>query len=295
MGLNCALTFDFDAMSVWLGSFKSRNPSTISRGEFGAVAVPRILDLLRRHEIPATFCIPGHTALAYPDLVRRIAGEGHEIAHHGWVHENPADFDEAGERANLERGFEALHKAAGVRPAGYRSPSWDFSERTIKLLVEFGFRYDSSLMGSDFTPYYARVDDRFDQSLPYVFGPNVDLVELPVSWILDDFPHFEHVVGDNTGLAPASGVEQIWRDEFHYALQNVPDGLYSLTMHPQVIGRGYRLMMLERLIETFKSAGGVRFTTLGDYAAAWRSANPLAQWARSGAAQAQTACGRGNA
>src|SRR5688572_9986593 len=108
MTLSCALTFDFDAMSVWLGSYHSRNPSMISRGEFCAIAVPRILDLLKTHGIQATFCIPGHTALAYPDLVRRIDGEGHEIAHHGWVHENPADFDEAGERNNIERGLEAL-------------------------------------------------------------------------------------------------------------------------------------------------------------------------------------------
>ena len=166
MTLSCALTFDFDATSVWIGSFGSRNPSTLSRGEFGAVAVPRILALLKAHDIPATFCIPGHTAYAYPDLVRRIADEGHEIAHHGWVHENPAAFDEAGERANLERGFEALHKVARVTPTGYRSPAWDFSERTVRLLVEFGFRYDSSLMGQDFTPYDARAEDRFDQVSP---------------------------------------------------------------------------------------------------------------------------------
>ena len=123
-------------------------------------------------------------------------------------------------------------------------------------------------------------------------GPNVDLVELPVSWILDDFPYFEHVVGDNTGLAPASQVAEIWRGEFHYALRNVPGGLYSLTMHPQVIGRGHRLMMLDGLITEFKAAGDVTFTTLGAYAEAWRRANPLADWVRSDAPQAQYACGR---
>lgn len=81
----------------------------------------------------------------------------------------------------------------------------------MRLLVEFGFRHDSSLMGSDFTPYYARTGDHFDRTSPYRFGTNVDLVERPVSWILDDFPHFEHVVGDNAGLAPASRVEEVWR------------------------------------------------------------------------------------
>jgi len=292
MALSCALTFDFDAMSVWLGSYKSRNPSMISRGEFGAVAVPRILDLLKKHGLPATFCIPGHTALAYPDLVNRIAGEGHEIAHHGWVHENPADFDEASERANIERGLEALRKAAGVTPRGYRSPSWDFSDRTIQILLDYGFLYDSSLMGSDFTPYYARISDAYDNTSAYRFGPNVDLVELPVTWLLDDFPHFEFVDKDTYGLSAASMVQEIWSDEFAYARQNLPGGLFSLTMHPQVIGRGYRLMMLERLIEMFRGHGDVIFTTLGSYASAWRAANPLADWLKSGAPQAQFACGR---
>lgn len=291
MSLSCALTFDFDAFSVWIGSYKSRNPSTVSRGELGAVAVPRILALLERHRLPATFCIPGHTALAYPDLVKRIRDGGHEIAHHGWVHENPADFDEAGERANLERGLEALQRVAGVTPHGYRSPAWDVSERTVPLLLEYGFRYDSSLMGGDFLPYYARQGDRFDAVSPYRFGRNVDLVELPVSWLLDDFPHFEHAE-DNPGLAAPSKVEEIWAAEFAWAAENVTGGLFNLTLHPQVIGRGHRLAMLERLIGRFAATPGVRFVTLGGYAAAWREDNPLEAWCRSGAPQAQGACGR---
>lgn len=292
MTLSCGLTFDFDAMSVWLGSYKSRNPSMISRGEFGAIAVPRILDLLKKHDVPATFCIPGHTALAYPDIVRRVHDEGHEIAHHGWVHENPADFDEAEERGNLDRGLEALQKAAGVTPKGYRSPSWDFSTRTIGLLLEYGFTYDSSLMGADFIPYYARKDDSFDSLTPYKFGPNVDIVELPVTWLMDDFPHFEFVDNDTFGLSAPSKVAEIWTAEFDYALNNVPGGLYSITMHPQVIGRGHRLMMLERLIEDFKSRDGVTFTRMIDYAEAWRAANPLDVWAASGAPQATSGAGR---
>lgn len=287
MSLACALTFDFDAMSVWIGSYKSRNPSMVSRGEMCAVAIPRIMALLEKHAIRATFCIPGHTALAYPDLVRRIHGEGHEIAHHGWVHENPADFDTGGERQNIERGLEALQRAAGVKPKGYRSPSWDFSVNTIEILLDYGFVYDSSLMGGDFLPYYARMGDKFDGSSPYVFGPNVDLVELPVTWILDDFPHFEYADKDTNSLSAPSKVEEIWRSEFDYARENAEGGLFSLTMHPQVIGRGHRLMMLERLIDYYKSFPGVKFTTMIDFAEAWRKANPLEAWCRSGAIQAR--------
>jgi peptidoglycan/xylan/chitin deacetylase (PgdA/CDA1 family) len=287
MAIGCALTFDFDAMSVWVGSYKTRNPSMVSRGEFCAVAIPRILDLLARHKIPGTFCVPGHTALAYPDLIKRINAEGHEIAHHGWVHENPADFDEAGERRNMELGLEALQKAAGVRPKGYRSPSWDFSTNTIKILLDYGFSYDSSLMGGDFIPYYARMGDKYDDKSPYVFGPNVDLVELPITWLLDDFPHFEFVDKDTYGLSAASKVEEIWKDEFDYARLNAPGGLFNLTMHPQVIGRGYRMMMLERLINHYKSFSDVKFTTLIDYVKDWRAKNPLVKWRDSGAIHAQ--------
>jgi peptidoglycan/xylan/chitin deacetylase (PgdA/CDA1 family) len=287
MAIGCALTFDFDAMSVWVGSYKTRNPSMVSRGEFCAVAIPRILDLLAKHKIPGTFCVPGHTALAYPDLIKRINAEGHEIAHHGWVHENPADFDEAGERRNMELGLEALQKAAGVRPKGYRSPSWDFSTNTIKILLDYGFSYDSSLMGGDFIPYYARMGDKYDDKSPYVFGPNVDLVELPITWLLDDFPHFEFVDKDTYGLSAASKVEEIWKDEFDYARLNAPGGLFNLTMHPQVIGRGYRMMMLERLINHYKSFSDVKFTTLIDYVKDWRAKNPLVKWRDSGAIHAQ--------
>lgn len=102
--LSCCITFDFDGMSSWIGSAKSNNPSMISRGQFGAVAIPRILDLLDRYQIRSSFAVPGHTAYAYPRLVAEIHDRGHELVHHGWVHENPADFDEAGERSGLEVG-----------------------------------------------------------------------------------------------------------------------------------------------------------------------------------------------
>lgn len=242
--------------------------------------------MLRKHNVPGSFCIPGHTALAYPGLVKRIHDEGREIAHHGWVHENPTDFDEAGEREVHEHGLKALKRVAGVTPRGYRSPSWDFSENALKILLDYGFLYDSSLMGSDFLPYFPRVGDQFNDNSPYVFGTNVDLVELPVTWFLDDYPHFEFS-SDTQGLSAPSKTEEIWRDEFDYGWKNVPGGLFNLTMHPQVIGRGHRMMMLERLIEYYKSKPGVTFTPLGDYAAKWRDANPLAMWRRSGAIHAQ--------
>jgi peptidoglycan/xylan/chitin deacetylase (PgdA/CDA1 family) len=278
--LSCCLTFDFDAMSAWIGSFQSENPSMISRGEFGAVVgLPRILDLLTKHGIRATFCVPGHTAHAYPGLVRRIYDEGHELVHHGWVHENPANFDREGERKNLELGLEVLERSAGVRPKGYRSPAWDFSRNTVDLLIEYGFEYDSSCMGNDFYPYYLRKGDEWSTTEPYSFGEPCELIEVPVTWGLDDFPVSEYVPGQNTGLMSPSAVEEIWRGDFEYAHAYCPGGVYDLTMHPQVIGRGHRMLMLERLIDRFSSYDGVVFESLGDYVGRWRAENPLDRWA----------------
>jgi peptidoglycan-N-acetylglucosamine deacetylase len=277
--LSVCLSFDFDAMSVWIAS--TDNPATISRGEFGAVAVPRILELLARHGAHATFFVPGHTALAYPDLVREIRDGGHEIGHHGWVHENPAELDLAGERAVFERGLEALDEAAGVRPVGHRSPAANFSANTIDVLLEYGMLYDSSCSGSDFTPYYLRQGDRWSKTTPYVFGESRDLVEMPFSWILDDFPHFEFEAGWSTEQSPPSAVREIWQGEFDYAYSQCAGGVFVLTMHPQVIGRGHRLTMLESFVEDMAGREGVVFEPLFRYAERWREANPVGSWQRS--------------
>jgi peptidoglycan-N-acetylglucosamine deacetylase len=268
------LTFDFDALSLWLGSMGATSPSMISRGEFGVVGAERILRLLDRHDLPATFFVTGHTAETYPHSVRAIAAAGHEIGHHGYLHENPVALSsEEEERRVLERGFEALDRAVGVRPVGYRSPAWDNSPYTIDLLLEHGFRYESSLMGSDFEPYWCRTGDVIQPDGPYLFGDPVDLVEMPVSWLLDDFPHFEYLrVGSRVypGLSAPSKVEEIWRDEFDYMCREVPGGVFTLTMHPQVIGRGHRMLMLERLIEHMRARESIRFTTLAEAADAFR-------------------------
>jgi peptidoglycan/xylan/chitin deacetylase (PgdA/CDA1 family) len=275
--LTVCLTFDVDGLSAWIGSHKSRNPSMISRGEFTVVATPRVLQLLRKYDIAATFCVPGHTVCAFPDLVRMIRDGGHEIAHHGWVHENPANFDREGEHRNLKLGLEAL-ATVEVRPVGYRSPAWNFSENTIDLLQDFGFEYDSSCMGHDFHPYYLRNGDQWSLDAPYQFGQTTELLELPVTWGLDDYPVFEHVPGGNPGNYAPSAVEEVWWSEFDYAYKNSQGGLYTLTMHPEFIGRGHRITLLERLIQRFKACDGVSFATLGDYAKVWRAKNPLEQW-----------------
>ncbi|MEA2594526.1 MAG: peptidoglycan-N-acetylglucosamine deacetylase [Thermomicrobiales bacterium] len=273
-GATVSLTFDFDAISIWIGPFAATSPSMISRGEFGVVGVERILQLLEQRGIRATFFVTGHTAETYPESLRAIVAAGHEVGHHGYLHENPCAL-ESREREEqvLLRGLEALDKVAGVRPVGYRSPAWDNSPYTIELLLKHGFRYESSLMGKDFEPHWCRLGDVIQADGPYLFGQPVDLVELPVSWILDDWPHFEYLsLGGriSPGLSAPSKVEEIWRGEFDFMYRDVPGGLYTLTMHPQVIGRGHRLLMLERLVDYMAGHEEVRFTTLGEAAEGFR-------------------------
>jgi peptidoglycan/xylan/chitin deacetylase (PgdA/CDA1 family) len=207
-----------------------------------------------------------------------VVADGHEVGHHGYCHENPKAQSEEEERATLERGSELIRKLAGQAPRGYRAPAGSFSRRTVALLAERGFRYDSSLLGDAFTPYYCRVGDEAAADRPYVFGEPVDLVELPFSWNLDDFPAFEFTAtrhGTNPGLADPERVFNIWRGEFAYLYERLGVGVYVLTMHPQTIGRGHRMLMLERLLDHIAGHSGVRFETMGVYADRWRREHPL--------------------
>ena len=278
--LSVCLTFDFDALSPWAFEMAGGNMAALSRGEFGAVAVPRILALLERRGVPATFFVPGHTALAYPELVREIRDAGHELGHHGWVHEPLSQLDSDRERELLRLGLDALDRVAGVRPLGYRAPSVDVSASTVDILVEHGFLYDASFSGSDFEPYYLRSGDAFPPDAEYEFGVSVDLVGIPFSWLLSDFQYFEFVPGVTVRQDAPSTVHEIWLGELEWAYANVPGGVFDLCMHPQAIGRGPRLAIVERLIDVASTLDGVVFERLGDYAARWRSEHPLAEWLR---------------
>jgi len=273
--ISVCLSFDFDAMSVWLGSLNATSPSALSRGEFGAVATVRLLDMLARWEIKSTWFIPGHTIDTYPDLVRRVADAGHEIGHHNYCHENPIALSLEEERRVLDRGTETIRRITGKPPEGFRSPAWDLSPHSLGLLLERGFLYDSSLMGNDYTPYYCRVGDIPAKDGPYVFGREVEMVELPVTWGLDDFPAFEWLYGVNQGLSSPSQVYERWAGDFDYLGEFVGEGVYCLTMHPQVIGRGHRLLMLNRLVEHMKERAGVSFRTMAEVAREWKRKHPL--------------------
>ena len=251
------LTFDFDAISAWL--YRDMNsPTPISRGEFGPVAAPRILALLQKYDIKATWFTPGHTIDTYPEICARIHAEGHEIGHHGYLHEPPAQLTREQEEAILLRGCDCIARLTGQPARGYRSPAWDLSPHTIELLLKHGFLYDSSMMAHDHHPYYARVGDEFPKDGPALFGSPSALIEMPISWSLDDFPHFEFRVtpsGILPGLQRADDVLANWLDDFHYMAQTERWGVLTYTFHPQVIGRGHRMLMLEKLIQSLRDLG----------------------------------------
>ena len=241
------LTFDFDASSVWMSSFGKTSPAYMSRGEYGAcVAVPRILDLLDKYGLKTTFFVPGHTLETFPEAVQEILARGHEIGHHGYVHEDPTDLTADEEERILARGLESLDKL-GVKPLGYRSPGFDFSANTLALLEKYGFAYDSSLMGNDFYPYHpAPVRVNFDKANDY--GPPSPVVEFPLSWYLDDFPHAEFVQF-RTGMKPQSQIFEIWKTSLDYGLSCEQNALMDVAMHPQVSGRPHMIVMLEEFIQ----------------------------------------------
>jgi len=262
-----ALTFDFDALSVWFG-YPNTTPAMLARGEYGArVGVPRVLDLLRIHQLPATFFIPGHTIDSFPHAVASILEAGHEVAHHSYAHVDPSTQTLKEERRDLERALDALRRI-GVQPLGYRSPSADMSPATLGLLETYDFRYDSSLMADDFRPYRPRIGDRVTQQEPLVPGRLARLWELPMAFEFDDWVHFQFNFNPyRNGTSAPSKVLEIWAAELDWMHTNVDGGILTVTMHPQVIGRGHRIAMLTQFIAHCRQYHDVTFARLGDVVA----------------------------
>ena len=249
--------FDFDAMSGFI-SRGLTSPTPISRGEFGPVAVPRILDLLKKYKVRATWFVPGHTLETYPVECRKIFDAGHEIGHHGWTHRPPNDMTREQEEGGLVRANEQIKKLTGRNARGYRSPSWDLSPHSVELMLKHGFFYESSMMGNDHRPYRIRQGDVIELEKPAVFGKETKLIEMPVSWSLDDYPHFEFLRTKATilqGLMNADAVLGNWIADFRYMKGLTDWGILNYTFHPFVIGRGHRMMVLETLLRTLAEEG----------------------------------------
>jgi peptidoglycan-N-acetylglucosamine deacetylase len=247
-----SLTFDIDNELLARGN---PLPVPLSQGEYGATtALPRILAMLERQAIPATFFVPAVAAMLDANMIPAIIkAQRHEIGVHGWIHENLASIgDRAVEQRLLTQSVEYLTKASGRRPVGFRAPSWVFSPHTLGLILDAGFLYDSSLMAMD-EPYEVLAD-----------GKATGLVELPIEWILDDYPYFS---GNASGSLPSpEAVFQVYKDEFDVAYDERT--MVVITLHPHVSGHRSRLAQLDRLVTYMKSKPGVWFATLEQIARA---------------------------
>jgi peptidoglycan/xylan/chitin deacetylase (PgdA/CDA1 family) len=260
-GAKCAvaLSFDSDHDSSELRD-GGRSVGRLSWGQYGnRVGVPRILDLLRKYDAPATFYVPAVVALLYPDEQKRIVSSGHEIGIHGWIHELNSLLKGEDERELMFRSADALEKITGIRPVGIRTPSWDFSPETMKIIIDLGLAYDSSLMADE--DCYELLSD----------GQQTGIVELPVEWVRDDAVYF--MMNRFQGLrpyTPPSDVLDIFRRELDAAYAE--GGIFQLTMHPHIIGYRSRIWILEEILSHARGLGDVWFATHADVAR-WASEN----------------------
>ena len=272
-----------------IGSYGGgESPSDIQRGVFASeVGNIRLLNLFRKYKLKTSFFIPGHSIESFPDVVKRIAAEGHEIGAHGYTHENPIAMTPTQEEAILVKSIELIEKFSGKKPRGYVAPWWEMSNSTAALLLKYGFKYDHSQGYRDFQPFYARVGDSWtvidyskraeEWMRPMVHGKEIDLVEIGANWYVDDLPPmlFMKKVPNSHGFVNPRDIEQLWRDQFDWVYREMDYGVFPMTIHPDVSGRPHVILMLERLIEHINRHDGVRWLTFEEMAEDFRRRYPF--------------------
>lgn len=239
------LSFDVDNESYLLAAGQT-SPTTLSAADFGAeTGLPRILDLLDRHQVPASFFIPAVSALLHPEMIPAIMKSGrHEIGVHGWIHESPPTIDNAAEEGRLlNKAIDFLTNATGKRPVGYRAPGWAFSRHTLGLIRNAGFLYDSSLQAMD-EPYEILSN-----------GEPTGMVELAIDWTLTETPY----LGRGGTMPSPELLYQLYQEEFDGAYQDRT--MFVLTLHPHVTGHRAPIQHLDKLITYMQSKPGVWFAT----------------------------------
>lgn len=280
---------DVDAVAGWIGTYGGQDsPADIQRGVFaGEVGIPRLVRLLDKLSVPATFFTPGHSIESFPKEMSMVAGAGHEIGAHGYTHENPTALTREQEREILERSIELIEKLSGKAPVGYIAPWLELSLNTVDLLVEYGFSYDHTQQYRDFVPFYARTGDQWhniDYSKaaaswmkPYQRGSEVDLVVIPPNWYLSDFTPMVFIkeMANSHGWVSPRSIEQDWRDQFDWVYEQYDYAVFPLNCHPDASGRPQIAAMLERFIRYANAHEGVRWATFQEVAADFRVRFPF--------------------
>jgi peptidoglycan/xylan/chitin deacetylase (PgdA/CDA1 family) len=255
------LTYDMDGDSSWI-SRGLDEPVARSAGRFEVnVGTPCILELMKWFGLKSTFFTPGWIAEQYPRMVEAVVKGGHDIGLHGYLHEPPPGLSEEQEREIIRRGSAALEVLTGKRPVGYRSPIWQFSPNTVRLLHEAGFQYTSDFMDA-LLPTYNEVS-----------GSKIDMINLPGSWVLDDAVYFQFHITIRTAMRRAADVLEIYKEEFRAI--HACGGLYTLVMHPQLSGRPSRVLMMKEFMDFVKGFEGVWLPSPQEVVDYWRSENPL--------------------
>jgi peptidoglycan/xylan/chitin deacetylase (PgdA/CDA1 family) len=258
-GARCAacFSFDMDAESLLHLYHRDKAPDMIALSSalrYGPlVAVPRLIEIWQRYDIRQTVFVPGWCAETYPGAVEALAAAGHEIGHHGYLHEKPNTLSPDDEEAVLVRGLDAIRRVTGRKPVGYRAPSYAFSAKTLDLLIEHGFTYDASLMGDD---------------VPYLISNGTrSLVELPSDYALDDWPQYVSLreFGHQLPIQAPEEAFKVFRAEFEAAWNH--GGLWISVWHPFVSGRLARAEAMVRLLDDMMAKGGVWFAPLSEIAA----------------------------
>jgi peptidoglycan-N-acetylglucosamine deacetylase len=258
-GASCAacFTLDMDAESILYLAHPRRAHSMVTAASmlrYGPeVAVPRILDSYRHYGISQTFFVPAWCAERYPKAIEAMMHDGHEVSAHGYLHEHPNELSDAEEREVLQRSIAALQAVSGEKPAGWRAPLYNFSQRSAELLLEAGISYDASLMGDD---------------VPYLLGtPRGRLLELPSHWGMDDWPPFMHSIelSFQMPIQSAAGAWAAWWEEFEAMW--VHGGLWIPVWHPFLSGRLARWRHTHQMIGRILEKGRVWLAPMRDIAA----------------------------
>lgn len=265
------LSFDVDGETLWLARDPEniKRPVNLSLGQYGIIeGTPRILRLLDKYGIKASFFVPGYIADKYPGTVESIFSKGHEIGNHGYSHQWPDSFpDKKSELQEYKRSNEIIESLTGKRPVGYRSPAWEFGANTVDILEELNFKYSSNMMHTH-NVHFLKIGER-----------KTDLVELPIHWMLDDAAFWLYSIRlQGKAMQPISSVEECWIAEF--------DGLYEefngldrtdsclvLTCHPQVVGRPSRIKALENVIKHISAHKSAEFVMACQLAERFRKKN----------------------
>ena len=290
----CAFGTDIDSVAGWIGSYGGGDsPSDIQRGIFASeVGNIRLLKLFKKYNLPTTFFIPGHSIETFPDQVKRIVDEGHEIGAHGYLHENPIAMTPTQEEDVLKKCIDLIEKLSGKPPRGYVAPWWEMSASTAGLLQKYGFTYDHSQGYRDFQPFYARVGDKWnviDYSKtaaewmhPLVHGKEIDLVEVGANWYTDDLPPMMFIkkAPNSHGFVNPRDIEDLWKQQFDWVYREMDYAFFAFTNHPDESGRPQVIMMLERMIEYINGHDGVKWMKFEDIAADFRKRYPFASGKR---------------